>query len=842
MAGGRVVGADAGAEPVRRWVFDSRLPFPTGGTCFLALPGGARRGTDFVPELLARGVGMFCVSAHDYDLLTKPTQAAAAYWIVEDVLAAAQSLAAATRSKLRHPVLAVTGSNGKTIVKEWTYALLRQLGAPAYRSPGSYNSQLGVALSLLHAERAPSIVEAGISAGGEMDALEAMIRPTVGILTNLGAAHDHGFDDRAHKLREKLSLFRRSRLLVYCADDPWLHRGVTEWREGLPSGPALLAWSTRDDVYPPPECRVRIARGTLEMQANGPGVLAKAVLAQAVLAKAPPSLPCVYADAASRQNLCHAVIGALSMLQQGAADIETETLRADLPRAIRDLPQEDMRLQAYAGRDGMRIIDDSYSADLEGFAAAAEFYSQHAAPGGPRVWIVGTHGGGDPRHDRELSAILDLARSVRVTRVIVIGPRPESELPGEVTSFPSVAACLASLDQLSLKHASVLVKGPRALRLDLIARHLREQSHELRLEISLGALAHNIAAYRARLAPKTKVCIMVKARAYGSGGAEVAAFFEQRGVDYLAVATVDEAVEIRAKGVGLPIIVAHVPPEEVGLVMSHGLEPEVSSLAQLMLYTGSAAGATVPLHLKVDTGMRRLGFDATEADGGGLGELLAALQAHPLRIASVFSHLSASDRPDADAFSRKQNDALLDAAARITRALGYRPLVHLLNSAGAWRLPELQHDMVRLGLGVYGLGLEAAAPGALEPAHRWVARLVQLRRVRAGDVVGYNLGGVAEVDRLIGVVNVGYADGLRRSAGHGAYALTVDGQRCPTVGSVCMDFTMVDLGNCPWAQVGDEVEVFGRDQGVGALASVYDTIAYEVFTGIGPRVRRVFYQ
>ncbi len=842
-AGGNIVrgsaaGRGADGQLIQRWVFDSRLPFPVEGTCFLALGAGARKGASYVASLIERGVEMFCVSARDFEAFLPAVTDVATYWIVADVLSATQHLAQVARENYAGPVLGITGSNGKTIVKEWTYALLRELGQPVYRSPGSYNSQLGVALSVLHADRQAAILEVGVSQRGDMARLTPLAQPTIGLLTNLGAAHDAGFADRREKLREKLSLFASASALVYCADDAWLDGEVrawlrefapklqpTPWRQLHPSGEPT--YGDLDGI------RVRFDRGEVLFSGLPPSVLAKAEL----------TLPCPFLDVASRQNLCHAVLGAL-LLNAALGSASVREPVGPLAAAISLLPHEEMRLQAYAGRDGIRVIDDSYSADVEGFAAAAEFFTQQALLDGPRVWIVGLPARGLGSDVEPYREITGLAERAGVARLVTVGGDAPAEAAASNVHFAETSACLAQLDRLSLERATVLVKGPRAARMDVIARRLREQSHELRLEINLAALAHNIAAYRARLSPSTRLCVMVKAQAYGSGGAEVAAFFEQRGVDYLAVATVDEGLQIRRRGVRVPIIVAHVLAEEVALVREYGLEPEVSSLTQLLLYRGSSAGAEadVPLHLKVDTGMRRLGFDVTLAGGDGLQELVGALKADFYQIKSVFSHLSASDRSDADGFTGKQNLALVRAADAIASAVGYRPMVHLLNSAGAWRLPDLQHDMVRLGLGIYGLGLEHAAPNALEPAHRWVARLVQVRDVQAGDVVGYNLGGAAVVDRRVGIVNVGYADGLRRSAGHGAYALTIDGRRCPTVGSVCMDFTMIDLAQCPQAGPGDEVEIFGRHQSVAALAAVYDTIAYEVFTGIGPRVRRVFYR
>ena len=840
--GGEVRGGRGAGVAVTRWTFDSRLPAAPEGQCFVCLPGPRRSGVDYVPALLARGVGMFCVSATELGRLSPKQLTRAQYWVVDDVLASLQALAAQHRRSLRGEVVGITGSNGKTIVKEWLYRLLQAVGLPAYRSPASHNSQLGVALSLLH-DRDPAtrvhVFEAGVSRRGEMAALRRMIRPTLGILTNIGAAHDDGFESRADKVREKLGLFEGAWGLIYDRDDLLGTPEEHHVRSSVVSDETrLLAWCAEGlDDEPANELDILLYTGQ------------KVIVIPARERRTEIALhfPCPFPDAASRQNLGHALLAALHIGRQ-AGVLTAATVgdyRARLAEAIPTLSGLDMRLQAYAGPRGGRVIDDTYSADRDGLRAAAEFFSQQRLPGGPTRWILGRLQDAD-RAARDTTAFVrELAERYYVDELWTVGEGWEPVALDDALRhrhFDGPRDVLAAL-RSPPPMMTVLVKGPRAERFDLIARALRGRAHGLRMEISLPALAHNIAAYRRRLRPQTKLCVMVKAEAYGAGGPEVAAFFEQRGVDYLAVATVDEGVDLRRAGVTLPIIVADAAPEDRDRLSAHALEPEVTSLATLRTYRPGPDVPSLRLHLKLDTGMHRLGIDATRADGGALEALAAELRDGGYLIASVFSHLSAADRPDADEFTHLQHARLLAGVARVEGALGgYRPMVHLLNSVGAWRLPGLQHDMVRLGLGVYGLGLERFAPGALEPAHRWVGQLVQVRDVRAGEVVGYGLGGRADHDRRIGVVNVGYADGLRRSVSDGGFDLLVDGRRAPIVGSVCMDFTMVDLADAPHAAVGDEVVIFGPERPVHVLAKAYGTIAYEVFTGVGSRVRRVFYQ
>ena len=785
IAGGRTVGPGADLR-VERFAFDSRLVTLAHGTCFLALQGPRRSGARYVSELHGRGVGLFCVSVSDY---RRGLPEGATYWIVPDVLTALQTLAAHHRGTFAGAVVGVTGSNGKTIVKEWLHALLGGTGGGSYRSPTSYNSQLGVALSVLGipAFAKTAVIEAGISRSGEMATLARMVRPTHGVFTMLGDAHAGGFASREQKLGEKLQLFAGAECVI-------VQREVAETHPdsfaALAETAELVTWSAEE------------------------------------AAAAFADLDVDYADQASRQNLANALWAARAL---GVSD---EPLAARL----RALPQPRMRLSVAEGRAGLRIVDDSYTSDLDGLLAALDFLRQHTRAGARPVAVLGLDATPSPA---DLSRLGERLRTHHFATVLTVGESLRDLTVDAATPPVPVrdhAHALEVLRRLELRDTTLLLKAPRRYGLERVARAMRARRHEVRLEVSLGALAHNIAAYRARLEPSTRVCVMVKAQAYGTGGAEVAAFFAQRGVDYLAVAYLDEAIELRKAGTTLPIIVGNADASEVDALARFDLEPEVTTLAQLQAF---GANAGLRLHLKVDTGMNRLGFAAS---GSGLSDVLARLPELTARVASVFSHLSASGDAAADEFSRKQDRRLRQAHARITEALGYRPFVHIANSAAAWRLPALQHDMVRLGIGVYGIGLGQIAPGALEPAHRLVAQVVQLRRVAAGEVVGYGLGGMADRDRTIAVVNVGYADGLRRQAGQGRYRLYVRGQPAATVGSVCMDFTMVDVSDVEGVAVGDEAEVFGRHQPVSALAQCYDTIAYEVFTGIGQRVRRLYFE
>ena len=818
LADGRVVGP-AAREPILRWAYDSRLPYPAAGTCFLALPGPRRSGFAYVPDLASRGVSLFAVS--EADAAAGLPEADATYWVVDDVLAALQRLAAAYRRSLDALVVGVTGSNGKTVVKEWLAALLGGAPAGVVRSPGSFNSQLGVALSLLAvpAETRVAIVEAGVSRAGEMARLAEMVRPEVGVLTNLGSAHDAGFATRSDKLAEKLGLFAGSELVVARAD--------AAYGTGVEAvlGKRLLRWSA--DGAPAGDYVLRFGSDTWRIESPG---------------AAPLTLPLPFRDAASRENLAHAVVAALLVSERRGEPLPPP----ELARRIRGLRAEPSRLTAFRSTGGGTVVDDSRTSDLEGWRAALDFFAQQRPAGGSGASMLVTGGLAEPS-DEVAARVRELIAASNFDEVIAVGalpdglpPKPVAEDPTDHTtalSFVSADELLADTRTMERLHAAraVLVKGPTVRELDRVALALRPRRHEVRLELDLDAVADNLAAFRRRLAPTTKVCFMAKAAAYGAGDRELAHALAERGVDYLAVAYADEGVALRRAGIALPILVGNAWPRDRELLRAHELEPEVTTLAQLRGFAGR------PLHLKLDTGMHRLGFDVTPAGsvGGDFEALLAELPQGDYRVQTVFSHLSAADDPTADPFTRAQATAFESACARVDAALGYRPLRHLANSAAAWRLPELQYGMVRLGIGAYGLGA-AAVTGELRPAHRMVAQLTQVRDVAAGEVVGYGLGGRADHARRIGVVNVGYADGLRRAAGNGRYALGYAGADLPTVGNVCMDFTMVDLAAAPGARVGDEVEVFGPERPLDALAEVCGTIAYELLTGIGQRVRRVY--
>jgi alanine racemase len=750
------------------------------------------------------------------------------YWLVDDVLLTLQRLAAAVRQNLLpqlRKVIAITGSNGKTIVKEWLYALLGGKTHGVYRAPGSFNSQLGVALAILQtpSEALIAIYEAGISRPGEMSRLEAMIKPHLGIFTNLGTAHAAGFSGSEEKMCEKALLFSNCRSVIYQMDDARVHAALHD----LPG--QLIAWSANAN----PQADVQAdftAEGLLNMAGGLPQ-------SNGQLPHRQVELFCPFKDSASRQNLANALLAAMY------CGLGPELLE---PR-IHALPQNEFRLSLKSGREGARIIDDTYNSDEEGLRAALEFFTQQSQVGSSKILVLGPL----MEHGQSIAVacrkVADLLAPLAYDKLLTIG----DQLAGIDKQLPVGAPhqhmnSYADLERELLKErlagATVLIKGPRQFQLERLSQALQRQTHPVRLEISLDALGQNLQLFRARLKRSTKICIMLKASAYGSGSSELVKFFEQRGVDYLAVANVDEGIDLRRAGSQVPIIVANAQPYEYGLMADHRLEPEISNLRALESIDRFVADSAIrlPVHLKIDTGMNRLGFQPDEAEGSDWRCLLQTLAGGRIELRSIFSHLVASELEAGDEFSRKQNQRLEAAATRIREVLPGSPMIHLLNSSGVLRMPEFQHDMVRLGIGLYGISDKADY--GLVPAHKLLAQLVQIKTVEAGEYVGYGLRGEASYRRRIGVVNIGYADGLRRHAGHGRFELTVNGIRVPTVGSVCMDFCMVDLTGHPEVVVGTEVLIFKDASDLARLATVCETIPYEILTGIGPRVQRIYYQ
>jgi len=801
---------------VEHLLFDSRSVAAPAVSLFFALPGKNRDGHQFIPELYAQGVRQFVVS-QAVDTQKMPE---ANVLLVENTLQALQHVAANHRSRFNIPVIGITGSNGKTVVKEW----LAQLLSPDFdivRSPKSFNSQIGVPISVwqIQERNTLAIFEAGISQPGEMVHLEQIIQPSIGIFTNLGPAHQEGFTSDRQKLAEKMLLFQRVDTLV-CE---------SRWAPADLHG-KLFSWSKNGD---PADLQV-----TRIEKLGASGVHISAIIPQAreqdqttgQSSTATITLP--FSDPASIENALHCW-AVMLLLDIEQAEIEQRMMR---------LEPVEMRLEMKAAIHGSTLINDAYSNDLASLRLALQFARQQAGNGKLTLILSDILQSGQSGKAlwREVAEIVRLQK---VARFFGIGPdiltiQTKLDAGVEASFYPDTEHFLEKIAEQDFREETILLKGARSFAFERIARRLEQKAHKTVMEVNLSALSHNLKTYQRLLQPGTKMMVMVKAEGYGAGSAQVAKLLEFHQVDYLGVAYADEGIALRQSGVNLPILVLNPEPASFDALWRFRLEPEVYSiplLEEIAMFSGQ--GKPLAIHLKLDTGMHRLGFEP--ADIPSLAEKLRALP--HLRVATVFSHLAASDATQHDDFTRSQGAVFTEMYNQIHAALGYAPLRHICNTSGIERWPEFHFDMVRLGIGLYGIGGRGIA-AQLHTVNSLKATISQIKTLQPGETVGYNRNsGQLTVPKRIATISIGYADGLLRLAGGGRYAVMLHGQAAPTVGNICMDMTMIDVTGIPEAQVGDEVSVFGENPPVQELAACLQTIAYEVFTNISERVKRVYW-
>ncbi len=828
------------AAPVEYLLLDSRQITAPVVSLFFALPGERHDGHHYLADLYRAGVRQFIVS-QKVEINNFPE---VNILQVENTLDALQTLAAFHRSKFQIPVVGITGSNGKTVVKEWLYQLL----APDFnivRSPKSYNSQVGVPLSVwqIQPEHTLALFEAGISLPGEMARLAHIIRPTIGIFTNIGPAHREGFSSKIQKVEEKMRLFEETDVLIYCRDFEEIDKLVRPIRFDKPYRPGIFCWSKEGkeadlqitEIHTLPGGFTRILGvfpndGNKNVQSQKTHALRETPNSEL---RTPNSIEIPFTDAASIENAIHC----WAVLHQLGIPQEQITAR------MRRLEPVEMRLELKAGINRCTLINDFYNNDLASLRIALQFASQQTRDGHFTLILSDILQSGQRKsqlYEKVAAAMVEK----NVTRLIGIGteiPAIREKLPSDVeaTFYPDTEAFLQSLQNADFHDELVLLKGARPFAFERIARRLEQKAHKTVLEVNLTAMVHNLNVYNRLLRPGTKMLAMVKASGYGSGSAEVARMLEFHKVDYLGVAYTDEGIELRHAGVNLPILVLNPEPASFDALYRYRLEPEVYSLPlldELIHFAGK--DKRLAIHLKLDTGMHRLGFEPTD-----IQVLVEKLQAFSnLEIKSVFSHLSASDAPQHDPFTHQQAAVFSEMFSKINTALGYTPLRHIVNTGGIARFPEYHFEMVRLGIGLYGIDA-SGLQNQLRVVNTLKATISQIKEVPAGDTVGYNRNsGVLDRTRRIATISIGYADGLLRLAGGGRYSVQVHGHRAPTVGNVCMDMTMVDVSHIAAAREGDEVIVFGENPPVQELAVCLQTIPYEVFTNISERVKRVYWQ
>lgn len=806
---------------------DSRsLTFPE-ESLFFAIRTQKNDGHRYIPELYRRGVRAFVVSQ-----APEMPEPDANYLIVPSPLKAMQRLAERHREEFNIPVVGITGSNGKTIVKEWLYQLL----SPDFnitRSPRSWNSQIGVPLSVwrLSEQTQLGIFEAGISESGEMDALESIIQPTIGVMTHLGSAHDENFADREEKCREKLRLFHNARVLIYNADDEIINDCIR--RSGFQG--TLIGWHQADFEVP-------------------------------------------FLDAASQEDAIHCICVCRYL------GLSEEVIRERVKR----LEPVAMRLEVKEGRAGNTLITDTCNSDLGSLEIALDFMRRRPEAAGRRRTLILSDIQQSGLTLTELyGQVAEFVERYGVDEFIGIGPevsagmansplpsystgtpsstiestpkgeespsalgkaRPEGpETAVRMLLFPSVDAFLASPAFASLSDRIVLIKGARSARFDRITDALVQKVHETILEVNLSAVAQNLNYYRSFMRPETKMICMVKASAYGAGAVEIARTLQDHRVDYLAVAVADEGVELRRAGITANIMVMNPEMSSFHTLFEYHLEPEVYSfrLLDALSHTARREGITnFPIHIKLDTGMHRLGFDPKRE----ISELIQRLRSQKALIPrSVFSHFVGSDSDDFDNFSRQQWELFCGAADELQAAFSNHILRHICNSAGIEHFPERHCDMVRLGLGLYGVDPRGNKPDGenagnqrLVPISTLKTTILQIHEVPANETVGYSRKGHLTRDSRIAALPIGYADGLDRHLGRGNGYCLVNGQKAPYVGNICMDVCMIDVTDIP-CQEGDTAVIFGPDLPPTVLADIIDTIPYEILTGVSPRVKRIYY-
>ncbi|MBK7432474.1 MAG: bifunctional UDP-N-acetylmuramoyl-tripeptide:D-alanyl-D-alanine ligase/alanine racemase [Chitinophagaceae bacterium] len=810
-----------GDMPIGHLLLDSRkLLFPS-ASVFFALSGPRRNGNLFIAELYEKGVRTFVVDEH-FNGETGQQYPKANILQVPDVLQALHLLTAHHRRQFSIPVIGITGSNGKTIVKEWLYQLL-QPDHQVVRSPKSYNSQIGVPLSVWQMDSGHTlgIFEAGISQPDEMQRLEKIILPTIGVFTNIGEAHSEGFLNIRQKVNEKLKLFLNSEVLIYNADDPDIQEAVTNFRNNVrpEAGFRLFSWGRKTE-------------STLQILSIEKTASQTAVCLQYRSGTIDFTIP--FTDEASVEN---AITCCSVMLEMG---IDT----GQVAERMLQLRPVEMRLELKQGINHCSVINDSYSADINSLTIALDFLYQQKQHKKRTLILSDILQSG--KSSLELyQAIAGILRQKNINRFIGIGP----ELCRHQQVFDPIAerAFFLSTDDFKQHfHAqhfhdeTILLKGARLFEFEQISHLLEQKVHQTVLEINLNAITHNLAAYQGLLDPGVRLMAMVKAFSYGSGSFEIASLLQFHKVDYLAVAYADEGVELRRSGITLPIMVMNAEESTFDVLLQYNLEPELFSFAILEAfehYLRRSAVHLYPVHIKLDTGMRRLGFEP-----GDMAALCERLKASAtFKVQTIFSHLAASDSAAHDEFTRLQSDQFLQGCKQIREVLGYPCLCHLANTSAIHRHKEFQLDMVRLGIGLYGVDSNPAMQQQLRNVTTLKTTISQLKTVKAGETVGYSRKGVVERDSRIATVRIGYADGYPRILSNGKGSMWVNGQMVPVVGNVCMDMTMLDVTGLE-VREGDEVIVFGEKLPVAEMASAAGTIPYEILTGISQRVKRVYYE
>lgn len=797
---------------IDRMATDSRNKGLGPSTCFFAIKGSRFDGHSFINDAYAAGVRCFVTGAN----YTNDKLAGSAILRIDDTLNALQALAAFHRNELQYPVAAITGSNGKTVVKEWLYQVLSSKMRTA-RSPKSYNSQIGVPLSVLGlpVKADIGIIEAGISLEGEMAKLEAIIKPDLGILTNIHRAHRENFKSTIHLVKEKLQLFRNCKVLIYRKDYEDVHRILKE--DKAYAGLRLLSWSVRPksgaDIEV--EFRQEVKRTHITIRwKNETGEF---------------TIP--FINAGSLENATHCIITARHL----GMDLDS------IAAAVNTLPSVAMRLQQIQGVNNCTIVNDTYNSDLTSLEIALNFLNIQRQHGKKTLILSDIFQSG--MGDAELyGKVNELCTDNDIERLIGVGPAlvASSKLfTIPVTVFSATDELLDKLSGIPFYDESILIKGSRNFGFERISARLELKKHETTLEVNLSAVIDNLNFIKSKLNPNTRIMAMVKAYSYGTGSNEIANVLEHHGVSHLAVAYIDEGIALRKRGIDSPVMVMNPSFGELPELSRYRLDPEVFCLDDLSFICAfsSRASRSFTIHLKVESGMHRLGFELEDIPG-----VIRLLKENPqVRLASVFTHLAGTDKASLDDFTRRQVKDYLEFCQRLSGGGVSGYLKHVLNSDGILRFPEFQFDMVRLGIGLYGITSLEEYRDSFRSVLTLKTRISQLKHLRKGESVGYGRNFVAHRDMRIATVAIGYADGFPRSLGNGNWHFVVQGQPASVLGNVCMDMTMIDVSHVENVREKDEVIVLADNSDIYTMAAKRQTIPYEVLTSVSERVKRVYY-
>lgn len=805
---------EAGQTDIKAISIDSRQIMDVSACLFFAIRGPRHDGHDYLSGLYQRGVRNFVVSSiagnMDYN--------DAAVILVQDSLQALRLLAAHVRAQHDYPVLGITGSNGKTIVKEWLFELLQD-DLRIIRSPKSYNSQVGVPLSVWNMQGGRyelAIFEAGISEPGEMKKLTAVIAPTQGLITNIGDAHQENFQSREQKAEEKTGLFESCELIVYRKDQQVVHGQLARrYGEGKVR---LFGWSGSD-----PEASLYVRAGINEAGS----ILSFSHGGKPMMVRIP------FSDEASIENACHCL----------AFIVATGRWNDRMADRFAALEPVAMRLELKQGINGCSLINDYYNSDIHSLEIALQFLHRQSVSGRKSKTLIISDIRQSGMDSAQLAGeVVRLTRLYGIDRLTVIGEQlvqHRSLFESGTLFFKATEEFLAQFNPAHFSNEQILLKGAREFHFERIAAVLQQKYHQTQMEVDLNAMITNLNRHRMLLDPQTRIMIMVKAFSYGSGNIEIAKALEFQKVDYLAVAVADEGIDLRQAGIGTPVIVMNPEEHSFEMMLEYRLEPNIYSEEVFRKFDQAAKRMAVsdyPVHLKIESGMNRLGFSSEQ-------ELLPVCKSIAasgrLRVHSVFSHLAVSDDPAQDEFTRHQYGRFKKLSDLVLASQPHPVMRHLLNSAGIERFPEYQMEMVRLGIGLYGISQSAAFQ--VDTVARWTTVVSQVREVEAGETIGYGRRGKADRPGKIAVIPVGYADGYDRRLSNGAGRVWIEGHFFPVIGNICMDMTMIDVSDAD-VKSGDPVELMGDHVKLTDLAKRMKTIPYEVLTGISQRVRRIYIQ